>query len=181
MYRRHISGKEVLSNLNILNKVVSGMVDEGYTVTFLVDQTPEEAFDAINNVRGWWSENIDGITDKVGEEWTYRAEGFHYCKMKVTELVPGKKVSWKVLDNRFTSKFGFKDKTEWIGTRITFDISRKGNKTEVRFVHVGLVPEYECYNLCSNAWGSYVRNSLRDLITKGKGQPNPKEKSRKWE
>jgi hypothetical protein len=53
-----------------------------------------------------------------------------------------------------------------------FEISRKGNKTEIRFTHVGLVPEYECYDACSEGWGLYINSSLRDLITKGKGQPN---------
>ena len=89
--------------------------------------------------------------------------------MKITELVPGKKVVWRVLDNYFNFT---KDKTEWTGTDIIFDISKKGDKTEVRFTHQGLVPEYECYDACSDGWGTYINSSLRDLIAKGKGQPN---------
>ena len=67
------------------------------------------------------------------------------------------------------------DKSEWKDTDVVFEIDRKGDKTEVRFTHVGLVPAYECYSVCSDAWGSYVKGSLRDLITTGKGQPNPVE------
>ena len=55
--------------------------------------------------------------------------------------------------------------------------AKKGDETEVRFAHLGLVPEVECYDACSNAWGGYVNSSLRTLITKGKGQPNRKEKA----
>mgnify|MGYP001282617758 CR=1 FL=1 len=149
------------------------MNNQNLTFTISVDQTPEEAFAAINNVRGWWSGNIEGRTDKLGEEFTYRYEDVHYSKQKITEFIPGKKVVWHVLDGylNFTQ-----DKTEWKGTDITFDISKKGDKTEVRFTHVGLVPESECYDACSNAWGSYINGSLRSLITSGKGHPNPKEK-----
>jgi len=152
------------------------MTSQSYTTVFTVDQSPEEAFAAINNVRGWWSGNIEGSTDKLGDEWTYRYEDVHYSKQKITELVPGKKVVWLVLDSYLNF---VKDKTEWNGSKITFDISKKGNKTEVRFTHVGLIPEYECFDECSNAWGSYINGSLRSLITKGKGEPNPKEETKK--
>jgi hypothetical protein len=64
---------------------------------------------------------------------------------------------------------------EWKGTEVVFEVS-KGDKTEVRFTHLGLVPEYECFNVCSNAWGSYINGSLRSLITTGKGHPNQKGK-----
>jgi Activator of Hsp90 ATPase homolog 1-like protein len=148
------------------------MKDQNFTATFTVDQTPEEAFTAINNVRGWWSGEIEGHTDKLGHEFTYRYQNVHRSKQKITELIPGKKVVWHVLDGylKFTQ-----DKTEWTGTDITFDISKKGDKTEVRFTHVGLVPEFECFDKCSNAWGFYIKDSLRNFITTGKGQPNPKE------
>ncbi len=148
----------------------------GFSTAFTVDQTPEEVFAAVNNVREWWSGNIEGKTDKLGEEWTYRYKDFHYSKQKITELVPGKKIVWLVLDSYLDF---VKDKTEWNGTKVTFEISKKDKKTELRFTHVGLVPEYECYDDCSNAWGSYVNGSLKNLITKGKGQPNKPEKADK--
>ncbi len=151
------------------------MKSSDYTTSFVVDQTPEEAFAAINNVRGWWSGNIEGSTSKLGGEWTYRYKDVHYSKQKITELVPGKKVVWLVLDSYLNF---IEDKTEWNGSKITFEIAKKGKQTGVRFTHVGLVPEDECYDSCTNAWGGYVNTSLRNLITKGKGQPNKKETNR---
>ncbi|NOT99363.1 MAG: SRPBCC domain-containing protein [Sideroxydans sp.] len=145
---------------------------QSYTTVFTVDQTPQQVFAAINNVRGWWSENIQGSTDKLGEEFHYRFQELHRCTMKITELVPDKKVVWRVLENYFNFT---QDKTEWTGTEIIFDIISKGNKTELSFTHVGLVPEYECYNVCSEGWGFYINRSLHDLITSGKGQPNANE------
>ena len=61
-------------------------------------------------------------------------------------------------------------KDEWKGTRIIFDIAAKGDKTELRFVHEGLLPRLECYNDCSDTCGSIVRCDLRSLITGGARQ-----------
>jgi hypothetical protein len=65
-----------------------------------------------------------------------------------------------------------KAKTEWNNTKISFAISKKDGKTEIRFTHIGLVPAYECYNACSDAWGTLINSSLRKLIATGKNQPN---------
>jgi hypothetical protein len=143
-----------------------------FTTSFSVDQSPEEVFDAINNVQGWWSQEIEGSTDTLNAVFTYHYQDVHRCTFKITEFVPGKRVVWHVLDNYFNF---IKDKNEWIDTDVVFEIARKGDKTEVRFTHVGLVPAYECYGICSDAWGSYITGSLHDLITTGKGQPNPVE------
>jgi hypothetical protein len=137
---------------------------QNFSTTFTVDQTPQEAFAAINNVRGWWAGEIEGGTGKVGDEFTYRYQDLHYSKQKLTELIPGKKVVWLVSDARLNFT---KDKTEWTGTEITFEISEKGDKTEIRFTHLGLVPQAECFNACSNAWGFYINGSLRSLIATG--------------
>jgi len=130
--------------------------DPNFTTTISVDQSPEEAFAAINNPRGWWSENIEGSTAKLGDEWTYRYKDVHRSTMKVTETMPNKKVVWLVVDNYFNFT---EDKTEWTNTKVMFEISTRGNKTEIRFTHQGLVPAYECFDVCSNAGGSYVKTA----------------------
>ena len=147
--------------------------DKDFTTTITVDKSPKEVFDAINDVRGWWSEEIDGRTDKVGAEFKYQYKDLHRSTQKITELVPGKKVVWRILDSRLDF---VKDKTEWNGTDIVFKIARKGNKTELSFTHVGLVPGLECYGACSDGWSFYINDSLWSLIKTGKGQPDRKEK-----
>ena len=99
--------------------------DQDLTFAFVVDQPPQNAFAAINNVRGWWSGEIEGPTDKLGGEFTYRYKDIHYSKHKITELIPGKKVVWLVLDSSLDF---IEDKTEWNGTKIAFDIAKKGTK-----------------------------------------------------
>ncbi len=148
------------------------MNTEGYTTSFVVDQSPEEVFDAVNNVRGWWSGELDGPTDTLGAEFTYRYKDVHKTTHRITEWVPGRRVVWHVVDSHIQF---VKDTTEWNDTDIVFEIARKNGKTELRFTHVGLVPAVECYGGCSGAWGFYVNDSLRSLIATGKGQPNRKE------
>jgi SnoaL-like domain len=145
------------------------MKNQNFTTTILVDQSPKEVFNAINNVRGWWSEEIEGSTNKLNDEFTYHYQDVHRCKMKLIEVITGKKVVWLVLDNYFSFT---KDKSEWIGTKIIFEIAKQDNKTQIHFIHEGLVPEYECYSACVNGWTQYIQHSLLSLITTGKGQPN---------
>src|SRR4051794_35759635 len=113
------------------------MNNKNYTTTFSVDQTPEEAFEAIKNVRGWWGEGIEGGTEKLNEEFTYRHKDIHYSKQKLKEVVAGKKMVWLIVDADLSFT---ENKAEWKGTEVVFEVSKKGNKTEVRFTHVGLVP-----------------------------------------
>jgi Activator of Hsp90 ATPase homolog 1-like protein len=145
------------------------MDNQSFTTTFLVDQTPSEVFNAVNNPRGWWSEVIGGKTDELGAEFNYHFKEHHRCQLKIIEFIPNKKVVWYVLDNYFDFT---QDKTEWTDTKISFEIAQQGKKTEVHFTHIGLVPHYECYNACSEGWNTYINGSLRNLITTGKGQPN---------
>jgi hypothetical protein len=148
------------------------MENQNFTTSFSVENTPEEVFNAINNVRDWWSENIEGGTDKLNDVFSYRYKDSHRCKIKLIEVIPNQKVVWLVLENYFDF---LKDQSEWKDTKITFEISRDGNKTRLIFTHVGLVPDYECYDACSNAWTFFIGTSLKNLITKGKGEPLTKE------
>jgi hypothetical protein len=58
------------------------MASQNFTATISVDQTPEEVFKAINNPRGWWSEEIEGTTNKLGAEFTYHYEDVAACRWR---------------------------------------------------------------------------------------------------
>jgi hypothetical protein len=148
------------------------MTQRDFNTTLVVDQTPEEVFQAINNVRGWWSETIEGGTTQFNDEFIYRHKDMHYSKQKIVELIPNKKVVWLVTDSRLTF---IKDRTEWTGTKISFEIFVKDGKTLVSFNHLGLTSSLECFDDCSNGWSYYLKQSLLKLINTGKGQPDKKE------
>jgi len=145
------------------------MKNQDFTATISMDKTPKEALDAINNVRGWWSGEIDGDAAKLGAEFTYPYKDVPRSKQKITELIAGKKVVWHVVDSDLSFA---KNKSEWNDSDIVFEISEKAGKTEVRFTHVGLIPQFECYGSCSNAWGTLINGNLRRLITTGEAQPD---------
>jgi len=150
------------------------MKTSDFTLTLLVDQSPKAVFNAIKNVRGWWSglysEEFEGSSDKLNDEFTFRAgEGVHYSKQKLIELIPGKKIAWLVTESNLTF---LENKNEWTGTKIIFEISKKGNKTQIQFTHEGLVPEVECYDSCAPAWTQYLKERLLNLISKGNKPAN---------
>jgi uncharacterized protein YndB with AHSA1/START domain len=146
------------------------MSKKDFTISLLVDQTPEEVFTAITNVRAWWSgyysEELVGNTEKLHDEFSFRAgPDVHYSKQKLVEVVPNKKIVWLVTE----SNLSFLEQIdEWTGTKVIFEIAKKGEKTQLTFTHQGLTSEVECYDACAPAWTQYVRNKLLPLIETNK-------------
>ncbi|GAB0102486.1 hypothetical protein JMUB6875_14540 [Nocardia sp. JMUB6875] len=145
------------------------MTDQNFTVSITVDRTPAEVFAAVLDARGWWGRDIVGGTERAGDRFVYEVPGVHRSDIELTEVVPNSRVVWLIKDNWFSF---VEDKTEWVGNEIRFDITETDGGTELRFTQIGLVPSYECYDKCSPAWTFYIAESLRDLVTTGKGQPN---------
>ncbi|HLP11229.1 MAG TPA: SRPBCC domain-containing protein [Flavobacteriales bacterium] len=143
-----------------------------FTTEIEVSKTPQEVFNAINNVRGWWSEQVEGSTTQLNNVFTYQYKDVHLCKIQLTEVIPYKKVGWHVVNNHFNF---IQNNNEWVNTHIVFEITEKDGKTHVRFTHQGLVPAYECYRVCVDAWTSYIQGSLKSLVETGKGKPNSRE------
>jgi uncharacterized protein YndB with AHSA1/START domain len=144
--------------------------DTSFRTSFVVDQSPEQVFRAVTEVARWWTGEVDGSAARLGDEFDYRYADMHVSRQKVTELVPGRTVVWRVLD----AKLSFtEDPAEWIGTEMIFRIDRQDDRTVLSFEHAGLVPEFECFDQCSSAWGFFVNGSLKRLITTGEGPTTP--------
>jgi hypothetical protein len=147
------------------------MKKQDYTTSIMVNATAQAAFNSINNVSAWWTENLEGSSQKLNDEFTVRFDDIHISTQKLIQVVPDKKVVWLVTD----SKLNFlKNKNEWTNTKISFEIAEQSGKTQIIFTHIGLVPHTECYDSCVPAWAHYIKGSLFKLLTEGKGNPELK-------
>lgn len=131
------------------------MENQNFSTSILVNQTPEEVFNAINNVRGWWSENIEGDTDKAGAVFYYHYQDIHRCTFKITELVPGKKIVWHVLQNYFNF---VEEKTDGRTQTLFLKLPRKVTKRRFALRMLDL-----CLNM--NATRSVQTPGIPTLIT----------------
>lgn len=146
------------------------METKDFRYTLLTERSPQEVFQAVLNVRNWWTgyynEEFTGNTKNLNDEFSFSAAGgMHYCKQKIVELNPNEKIIWLVTD----SFLGFVEKSdEWIGTKIIFEITKIGEKTQLVFTHEGLTPQIECYQSCAPSWTKYLQNKLLPLINNTK-------------
>jgi hypothetical protein len=144
------------------------MTNQDLIIKFCVQHSPAEVFSAINNVRAWWAEGIEGNSEKLQDEFLFVHKDIHRSMQKVVEMVTNKRVVWLITDAYLTF---VPNKTEWIGTKIIFEIVKRENDTELIFTHQGLVPTFECYGNCSNAWTFLITDSLKNFIQIGEGKP----------
>jgi hypothetical protein len=147
------------------------MQQENYSSVIETSKTSNEVYSAINNVQQWWTENFEGNSKKLNDEFTVTF-GETFIKLKVVELVNNYKVVWQVTD---CYKHFLKNKKEWVDTKISFDIVNEDNEnTKLTFTHFGLTNPLECYEICCDAWNGYLHGSLKNLINIGNATPDKK-------
>ena len=141
------------------------MKNQDYQKTFTTETNAKKAFENIVNVGGWWTNSFKGSAKNVNDEFSVNF-GATWVKFKVVESIPYKKLTWLVTSCHLD---WIKNKTEWDGTKIVWNISEENNKTKVEMTHVGLIPGVECYSNCESGWNQYTGESLPQLIATGKG------------
>ena len=146
------------------------MKKQDYTTTVLVRASANKAFKSINHVAAWWTENIEGSSEKLNDVFTIHF-GETFATMKIVESVPDERVVWNVTD---CFLHWLADKKEWKDTRIVFEISTEEDFARIQFTHIGLTPQAECYDNCVKGWDLYIKDSLAKLIIEGQGLPERK-------
>ncbi len=148
------------------------MENQSYSTTIEVSASPRDVFAHINDVSNWWATPVfkgefEGQSTKLNDEFIVRFGSMHYSKQKLIEFIPDNKVVWIVTESLLN--WIEKDKEEWTGTKIIFELTPDGDQTVLSFTHEGLVPEQECYAKCEQGWDMLIKTNLFQSITKGKG------------
>lgn len=141
------------------------LTEQSYHSSIVVNESALQAYNKISRVNEWWAANFEGSAKNLGDVFTVRF-GETYVTFKLTEAVPGKKVTWLVTDSYLPWQ---NDKTEWTDTRIVFEISTENNATKIDMTHMGLTPEVECFENCQAGWNHYIQKSLFKFMEEGLG------------
>jgi len=138
------------------------------TITF--QETRECIYEALtSSIPKWWTEMFEGISNDEGQSFTIRFGANVFKTMKVEELIPNTKVVWYVTDSLIGIP-ELKNKTEWINTKIIWEISTLEDRPELQLTHFGLTPQIECYSICEVGWQNFT-DSLTSFIETGIGKP----------
>ena len=144
------------------------MENKSFNTIITVSKTANEAFNCINDVSKWWTKNIQGSSKHINDDFTVTF-GETFGTFKIIEMVKDKKIIWLTTD---CNLHWMKDKKEWKGTKMSFEISVQDHETQIHFTHIGLVPEVECFTDCSAGWTHYITKSLFKLLTEQEGLPD---------
>ena len=141
-----------------------------FTKTMFFTAAANSVYDALTNaIPQWWTTMFEGISNAEGEAFTIRFGTNVFKTMTVEELIPGEKVVWYVTESLIDIP-ELNNKTEWIHTKMVWEISKQNGKTHVRLTHFGLTPQVECYNICENGWHNFTQ-SFEAFVNTGVGNP----------
>jgi uncharacterized protein YndB with AHSA1/START domain len=122
-----------------------------------------EAVATTDGLSNWWTR--DGVRGDASEKSTLQFFFGHpepAAVMEVTELRPEGQVRWTCVGGA----------DEWVGTKITFDLTDTDGETAVLFTHADWRSPSEFMAHCSARW-AYFLLSLKSLVETGKGTPHP--------
>lgn len=130
-----------------------------------------QVFEALTTREGladWWTDEVDGDAAAGGKlVFTFRSrsgEQLGRMVMEVQRLVADQEVRWRCVEGP----------PEWVGTDITFALSRQDDLTVVIFGHRGWREAVEFMAHCSMKWAVFLL-SLRELAETGRGKPSPRD------
>lgn len=141
---------------------------QDYRSTISAHISSEDAFNRIARVSEWWTQHVSGTAQKVGD--TFKVDwGQTWVAFEIAQSVPFERTIWRVTDCHL---HWLKDKSEWKGTELVWDVKSDKGTTIVTLTHAGLTPAVECFGACEAGWNFYFGKSLAQFLTQGLGLPD---------
>ncbi len=142
---------------------------ENFQYEITLESTAKKIYSGLTfQIQHWWTEKMEGSANKINDEFTVRFDRT-FKRIKVVELIPDKKIIWEVMDS-YIDIPELKNKSEWNGTKIIWEINPNEYSTDLLMTHLGLNSSLECYNICDDGWVSFME-SFQDYLTTGMGTP----------
>lgn len=140
-----------------------------YQKSITVNKPIRDVYAAITeHISDWWSNDLSGAAARAGDSFAIAFDETRKT-FDIVEAIPGKQVVWKCV-KAYIDMPSLKNKAEWVGTKLIWTISVADQGTTLTFLHEGLNPSFECYNMCEAAWDTFLA-SLQAYLTTGKGAP----------
>ncbi|RDY60883.1 hypothetical protein [Flagellimonas nanhaiensis] len=144
---------------------------KSYSQSVKIYGSNEAIFKALTlRIDKWWGEVNHPIT---GPETVFRVSfGEAYWGFKVIDFTPNIRITWECIESNQVHA-GLKGiKEEWLGTKLHWNILEEDDSvSRVDFLHEGLVPAFNCYDVCSSAWDFFITDSLKSYVEEGIGKP----------
>ncbi|MHA7058899.1 SRPBCC family protein [Aquimarina sp. M1] len=143
-----------------------------YTISVSIEANSEAVFNAITqSVQEWWGYTNSAVS-KLDDEFTASFDKTCW-KFKISEFEPNSKIVWQCIHAKHIHSGYDGIEKEWIGTKVEWYLEEKSqNETILNFIHNGLVPKLNCYEICWPAWERFVTQSLKSFVESGKGMPH---------
>ena len=145
------------------------MSSASYSTKFLVSASPQAVYKAVtSDIDSWWTEIANDVCN-VGDRLIVRFEKTTSWVMTLSEAIPHRSVIWEVVEaNHDLEVLARRD--EWEGTTIVWTIREDEGGSRITFVHKGLSPALDCFEICASGW-TYFLGSLKSYLETGRGRP----------
>ena len=132
-----------------------------------IEASPEKLYQALTEQTGlsaWWTKTETTAKEGSIASFLFGPNGEHRCDMKITKLVPNKRVEWQCTAGPWVNTSGF-----------SFEIKPIERGAVVLFANRGWAEPSEFFMHCNCKWGFFLGVSLKNYLETGTGKPHPED------
>lgn len=139
-----------------------------------VKATPIQAYEAVTSgFKEWWTDPETPLS-RMGDVATFRfppkdsSWTFRPVTLEPHRLVEHECVGAQHVHDGLPESI----RTEWLGTKMRFEITPTEAGSRIVFTHEGLKPALDCFEVCEAGWDFFILESLRSYLNGEDGKPH---------